>query len=281
MANNKVKKKLATDVRLKVFRNLRKTFKYYFKNIFYIIFLNVSLILLCDKFFKTTYLTFLSETFQKNTTFNLFYYVLPIIFFTTIKIILYGNTVYVMKSGGINDIKDLFSLVIKRFLPVFGTFIIFVFSVMIFSVFLIIPGIMYFFYYYFAIFLSAIGDINNKENNQIKILNGLKTLGRSYILVRGNLIRFAFLTFVIFFTIFTIERFTTAAMIESGFNIDSNIVQIVRFCIFDIFIIYSVLIFVKFEGIENDIQEERFKRNREEEVMLNRAVVDKFGNSKK
>jgi len=280
-STNKRRIKIKTDIRIKIFRNIIKTFKYFFKNIFYIVFLNTFFISMYAYIFEPKYFKFLSDNIQDPSVIYIFRFILPLLFLYIIKIIFYGNTIYVMKSGGVNDLKDLLSLVFRRFLPVLGTLIIFMSSVFLFLLLLIIPGIMYFFYYYFAIFLTAVGDINDKQKNELKTISGLKTLGRSYKLLKNNLMRFSFLTITMVIIAVAIEKFAIAILINLGFGIDNTFAWILKFCIFDIIIIYSALMFMKFEGIENDVLEERFKGNQEEEVMLRSAMVNKFGKSKK
>ena len=274
------KKKSTVDIRLFLFRNIKKSFKYYFKNIFYILFTNFVGFIIINNFFKTKYAIFLMKFFSTRIFFDIAYYGLFILLFSTIKIILYGNTICVMKSGGVNDIKDLFSLVIKRFLPTLGTFIIYIFVVLFFSLLLVIPGIVFFFYYYFAVFLCAVGDINNKDKNTMKIINGGKALARSYNLVKNNLFRFMLLTITIVLITYFLQAGIMTFIIQSGFAINNLFYNAIRFSIFDLIIIYSALIFTKFEGIENDVIEEEFKNDQEEQAMLNQAAVNNFKRKK-
>ena len=46
---------------------------------------------------------------------------------------------------------------------------------------------------------------------------------------------------------------------------------------FDMFIIYTSLLFNKLEGIENDVLEEKvFKKDQQEEIMMRKAAVNQF-----
>lgn len=274
------KKKSTVDIRLFLFRNIKKSFKYYFKNILYILFANIVGFIIINNFFKTQYAIFIMKFFSTPISFNIAYYGSFILLFSTIKIILYGNTVCVMKAKGANDIKDLFSLVIKRFLPTLGTFIIYMFAVLFLSLLLVIPGIVFFFYYYFAVFLCAVGDINNKEKNTMKVLNGGKALARSYNLVKNNLIRFMLLTIIMALITYALQVGVITLIVRFGFVMNNLIYNIVRFCIFDLIIIYSALMFTKFESIENDVIEEEFKNNQEEQAMLNQAAINNFKTKK-
>lgn len=274
------KKKSNVDIRLFLFRNIRKTFKYYFKNIFYILFTNIVGFLIINSFFKTQYAIFLIKHISTSLSFNLAYYGTFILLFSTIKIVLYGNTVAVMKTKGTNDIKDLFFLVAKRFFPTLGTFIVYIFVVLFFGLLFIIPGIVFFFYYYFAVFLCAVGDINNKEKNTMKLLNSGKALARSYNLVKNNLIRFMTLTIIICVIAYCLQKATLIFIADLGFTLNNLTYNVIKFSILDLIIIYSALMFTKFEGIENDVIEEEFKNNQEEQAMLNQAAINNFKTKK-
>lgn len=269
------KKERKLDTRLFIVKNIMKTVKYYFKNIFYILFMNFIVFYIFNVFFKEEYTILLLKIFDNGTfIFKLFYYGIFLIIFYTIKMILYGNTTYIMKKGAKNDIKDLLSIVLRRFLPTFGTFILYIFSVIFFSILLLIPGIMFAFYFFFAMFLCSVGDIN-EEN---KLLNGAKALGRSYHLVKGNLIRFIFTTSIIIFLIFFIEELIIIVLNNIfGLQLSNFVLQGIKFTAFDIVIIYASLLFNKLEGIENDILEEKaFKKDKREELMMRAAAVNQF-----
>ena len=283
MKKKKRKKIISIDTSLWLFTNIKKTFKYYFKNIFYIFFLNLISFIIIEKFIKIQYGIFILKISPTPIIFKVLYYSIFIILFYTIKAVLYGNTVYVMSTKGSNDIKDLLSVLFKRYFPTLGTIIVYMVTVFFFGVPLVLPGILFSFYYYFGIFLCCVGDINNidKDKNAPKLLNGGKALGRSYTLVKNNLIRFMTLTVIIAFITYVINRFIITVLIKFGFILNNLTYNFIRCCIYDLFVIYSAVIFIKFQRIENDVIEEEFKNNQEEQALLNEAAINNFGKSKK
>ena len=130
----KKKKKNKVDTRLFIFRNTKKTLKYYFKNILYILFMNFVVFLIYDKLFKNEFMLFVSRFILIGSIpFYIFTIILPLVAFYAIKVILYTNAIYIVRNGGINDIGDLFSTVTDRFLPVFGTFLLYIASILFFT----------------------------------------------------------------------------------------------------------------------------------------------------
>ena len=270
------KKKQKLDTRLFIIRNTRKTLKYYFKNIFYILFMNFAVFYAFNVFFKYKYATMISSLTKSDTSllYKILYYGIFLLIFYTMKIILYGNTIYIMRKDGKNDIKDLFSIVSRRFLSTLGTFIFYIFTVIFFTCLLVLPGIMFAFYFFFAMYLSSLGDLN--EDN--KMLNGAKALGRSYRLVKGNLFRFMFMTFVIVFLALFVEKTIIAILVDIlEIELSSFTLNAIRLTAFDMLIIYTSLLFNKLEGIENDVLEEKaFKKDQQEELMMREAAVNQF-----
>ena len=270
------KKKQKLDTRLFIIRNTRKTLKYYFKNIFYILFMNFAVFYAFNVFFKDKYATMISSLTKSDTSllYKILYYGIFLLIFYTMKIILYGNTIYIMRKDGKNDIKDLFSIVSRRFLSTLGTFIFYIFTVIFFTCLLVLPGIMFAFYFFFAMYLSSLGDLN--EDN--KMLNGAKALGRSYRLVKGNLFRFMFMTFVIVFLALFVEKTIIAILVDIlEIELSSFTLNAIRLTAFDMLIIYTSLLFNKLESIENDVLEEKaFKKDQQEELMMREAAVNQF-----
>ena len=269
------KKKQELDTRLFVVRNVRKTLKYYFKNIFYILFMNFAVFYAFNIFFKYKYTTMILSLAKSDTLlFETLYYGIFLLIFYTIKIILYGNTIYIMRKDAKNDIVDLFLTVSRRFLSTLGTFILYIFSVMFFTCLLVLPGIMFAFYFFFAMYLSSLGDLN--EDN--KMMNGAKALGRSYRLVKGNLFRFMFMTFIIVFLALFVEKAIIAIFVDIlEIKLSSFTLNAIRLMAFDMLIIYTSLLFNKLEGIENDVLEEKaFKKDQQEEIMMREAAVNQF-----
>lgn len=270
------KKKQKLDTRLFIIRNTRKTLKYYFKNIFYILFMNFAVFYAFNVFFKDKYATMISSLTKSDNSllYKILYCGIFLLIFYTMKIILYGNTIYIMRKDGKNDIKDLFSIVSRRFLSTLGTFIFYIFTVIFFTCLLVLPGIMFAFYFFFAMYLSSLGDLN--EDN--KMLNGAKALGRSYRLVKGNLFRFMFMTFVIVFLALFVEQTIIAILVDIlEIELSSFTLNAIRLTAFDMLIIYTSLLFNKLEGIENDVLEEKaFKKDQQEELMMREAAVNQF-----
>lgn len=278
----KKKKIINVDIKLWIFRNIKKTFKYYFKNIVYIFCFNLISFLIINNFLKVPYYGLMANLFSSPMSFRIGYYGSFLAIFYSLKVILYSNTTYTMKINGVNDVRELFVLLIKRFLPTLGTFIIYVVAVLFFGLFLIIPGILFIFYYYFAVFICALGDLNNKEKNEPKRMTGAKPLGRSFMLVKGNLLRFMTMTTIISCIVFIIYKvFLKVLLFLNLADIGNTLFNTFSFCIFDIMVIYSTVMFIKFEGIENDVIEEQSRKNMEEQVMMNQAAINNFGKSKK
>ena len=51
--------------------------------------------------------------------------------------------------------------------------------------------------------------------------------------------------------------------------------------VYDMLVIYGIVMFIKLEGIENDVMEEEINASMEEQALLNTAAVNNFGKSKK
>lgn len=250
------KKKSGVDTRLFIFRNTNKTLKYYFKNIFYILFMNFVVFVIYDKLFKTEYILLVLKIININTvSFYTCCYAIPLIAFYSIKVILYTNTIYIVRNGGINDLSDLFITVVHRFLPVFGTFLLYIFTVMFFGLLLVIPGIMAIFYFYFSVFLSAIGDLNDGK----KLLSGGKALARSYQLVKGNLIRFSLTVCIIAFISLILEKTIIIILLIFNFKIDNSFSQAIWFTAFDTLVICGALLINKLSSIESEYLAEKIK----------------------
>lgn len=252
----KKKKKSSVDTRLFIFRNTKKTLKYYFKNIFYVFFMNLVVFVIYDKLFKTEYILFILKFINiNNISFYTLCYAIPLIAFYTIKVILYTHTIYIVRNGGINDIKDLFSTVVDRFVPVFGTFILYVCAILFFGLLFVIPGIIAIFYFYFSVYLSAIGDLNDGK----KLLSGGKALARSYQLVKGNLIRFSLTISIIAFISLILEKIALISLLIFDIKVDNSFSQAIWFTAFDTLVICGALLINKLSSIESDYLAETIK----------------------
>ena len=277
----KKKKIIKVDTSIKVLRNFGKSFKYYFKNIIYIVALNLLLSFLITKFLMLPMKMFFSNIFQNIALSKTLYFSILFMVIYPIKVTLYGNTIYTMKSHGINDIKELLSDIIKRFLPTLGTLILYTISIAFFLCLFVLPGLIFFFYYYFAVYFCAVGDIVNKENNKIKQLNGASALGRSYTLVKGNLIRFITLTSLSVILAILVRKiiFNLLGSVDLFPNITAN--YFITLSIYDFVLISNALLFIKFQGIENDIIEDETNRNFEEQVKMNYSALSHQSSIKK
>ena len=160
-----------------------------------------------------------------------------------------------IRNGGINDIGDLFSTVTERFLPVFGTFLLYIASILFFSLFLVLPGIATIFYFFFAVYLSALGDLNDGK----KFINGGKALARSFQLVKKNLIRFSSTITLLAISAFVIEKTLLFIVKTSGIPVDISISKAVLFTALDVIVICGALLINKFESIESEYLAETIK----------------------
>lgn len=285
------KKKVDIDTRLFLIRNIKKTFKYYFKTILYILLTNIILIYGFFKFLRPSYYGMMLDLFStKNYTifginkfinissFKLFYITSLLLIMISIKVIFYGNVITTIKKNGINDVKELLKTVLRRFLPTVGTYFLYIIIISFFTLLAIIPGIVFFFYYYFSLFLTGIGDLNNKEKNAPKLLNATSAMSRSYVLVKHNLIRFSILTIIMIAITFLLDKYLFIFFAYINLKIKYMQTYMIKFCIYDILIIYSAVMYTKFQGIENDVIEEEFRSSQEEQRLLNQASVNQAKN---
>lgn len=169
----------------------------------------------------------------------------------------------------------------KRFMPVCGMIIFFIVVISFFGLFLVLPGVLFFFYYFFSIYLCGIGDINNKENGEIALLNGIKALNRSYNLVKGNLFRFIFLTLIIMSITYFSEEFLIGYIFRLNIGLDEITKNIISFSIYDILVIYAVSIFLNLEKIESDIKEEEDEVEAEERALMMQSALANKNKAKK
>jgi len=262
------------DTTLKVGRNIGKTFKYFFKNALYVIVTNIFFAFIIANYIKIPYMMFLSSAFKSQTTIWLAYVASLISVLYPIKVILYGTTIYTVRSGTFNSIGELLSSVLKRFLPVVGTFVLFLFVVSLLAVALVVPGLIFFFYYNFAVFFCAVGDVNNKENTKIMMLNGPKALSRSYALTKGNMLRVFVAFIIVLISAFLMEKLLTSIFISLGIIPGAFIRELTVLIAFDLVVIHQALIFFKLQGIENDVLEEGLRKGIEDEArMTSQAMI--------
>jgi hypothetical protein len=290
---NTIKKKKKI-LPLKIFKNIKKVIKYYFKNFFYIIAMNSIAVFLFWRFWRPSFHAFVARFAKPGLFYDIFYYAIVLIPVSVVKIILYGNTVYVMKLNGKNDLKNLILLLVKRFFPVLATVLLYLIVVFVLTCFGGIPGIMFFFYYHFSSYLTAVGDINYKNIKQemktakieeIRILQAGQALGRSFDLVKSNLIRLIFLTaiFVLVMSLSQIGLVWAIKYVIRNFNYipSTAIFTTLKFCLYDIIYLYSAFLFVRFEDMEKDVLEEEKEKLENEKRLLDKASVNKFKGAKK
>lgn len=277
----KLKKKIKTDTSLKVFKNIKETLKYYLKNILYILGLNILIFSIFETFFAKNYYILISKFFDLYTMeFSIAYNGFLLFIFFIFKSIFFSNIIYNQKNNTTNSILETFGISFKRFLPVFGTTIFFLITVSFFGLFLILPGILFFFYYFFSIYLSAVGDINNKVNNVTLMLSGIKAFGRSYNLVKGNLIRFIFMTLIIATVIYFFEKETMSYIADLHIELNSITRNIIINSIYDLAIIFTVLIFLNLEKIESEVHAEEEEEEGETRALLMMGTLknkDRYG----
>ena len=262
MIKNKVKhkKKTTVDTKLRIFRGIKDTLKYYFKNILYIIGLNALVIVAANILVAENYAFFISKIFGlaifNAKVFYAIYYGLPIFILYSFKTIFFSNIMYSQSSNTSSSLIEALSVSFKRLLPVCGMIVVFAIVVSFFGLFLILPGILFFFYYIFSIYLCGIGDINNKENSEIVLLNGTRALGRSYNLVKGNLIRFILLTVIIAGITYFGEKSLLSYAAEFNVGLDKVMKNIISFSIYDILIIFTISVFFNLDKIEFDVKDD-------------------------
>ncbi|MDD2839520.1 MAG: hypothetical protein PHY80_00120 [Rickettsiales bacterium] len=275
MAKNKVKhkKKTTVDTKLGIFKNIKDTFKYYLKNIFYIIAFNLIVLVITEIFFVNTYTLTISRLFSVST-FNIVYYGLPIFILYVFKSIFFSDILYSQKYNTISSLMEAFGMSFKRFLPVCGTTIFFLVVISFFGLFLILPGILFLFYYFFSIYLCGLGDVNNKENSEVVLLNGINALSRSYNLVKGNLFRFMFLTLIIGSLTYFAERSLISYIFKLNIGLNDVTKNIISFSVYDIIIIYTISVFLNLEKIEADVKEEEDEAEAEERALMMQNALE-------
>jgi hypothetical protein len=275
--------------------NTLKTLKYYFKNIFYILSANAFAIFIFETpLIRINYRTYIfgitGNTILYNgfSLFSLIYYGTLIALLTIPKVTLYGNTINVMKKKGSakNDIINLFVLCCSRFLGVLETMLIYFILIIILTACGILPGIIFAFYWYFGIFLSAVGDMNNKiptsKTGDINVPTGIKALDRSKKLVATNLIRFMLSTIAIFLIIFIVNYIVKRAILYFNFKTGRLLTNYIRLCIWDIFYIYSAYLFSRFQLLEREAIKEVEDVQKKDSDSMKKAMVNKFkGTAKK
>ncbi|MDR3290504.1 MAG: hypothetical protein LBT02_04500 [Rickettsiales bacterium] len=266
--------------------NVVKSLRYYLKHIFYILFANgVAMFFYYRPFLQIKYRTFLYNYFGFSILFYISYYGLLLTILTTFKVILYGNTITIMRKGTKNDIMELLTLSCTRFFSVFGTLITYYILILLLFVLGIIPGILFAFWYIFGIFLSAVGDLNNKiatsKTGDIYIPVGIKALDRSRNLTKGNLLKLMFSLIITTLVVFGVEELVGLAIIKFNFKFGIQATFFIKLCIWDIMYIYLAYIFVKLQSLEREQIAEKEEKQKAESDQLGKAAVNKFKSAKK
>ncbi|HSQ97892.1 MAG TPA: hypothetical protein VLL98_04195 [Rickettsiales bacterium] len=265
----KNKKKTSVNTKLKVFQNIKETLKYYFKNILYILGLNILIFSIFETFFARNYSMLVSKFFDLYTTnFYIIYNSLILLVFFVFKSIFFSNIINNQKNNTSNSLLETFGISFKRFFSVFGTTVFFLITITFFGLFLILPGILFFFYYFFSIYLCAIGDTNNRSSGGTLILHGIKAFGRSYNLVKGNLFRFIFMTIIVAVLIYFSEKSIISYIADLHVELNLITKNIIINSIYDLAIIYTILIFLNLQKIESEIRIEEDAEEAETRALL-------------
>lgn len=275
------KKKGGVEFKSLYMSNIAKALKYYFKNILYILVANAIAVAIYRNFIRAPYLNLVVGWFGVGTDITyIFFYTTLFSLLTIPKVILYGNTVQVMKKKAKNDVIELVSLVFSRFLSVLGTLLIYYVLVLLLTLLGIIPGFIFAFYYFFGIYLTAVGDPNNKKAEDkmggIQVPSGPAALDRSKNLLRGNLLKFMLMTIIIILITFAISEGFTFLIIENKWKFSGFVRALIRLSIWDIFYIYGAFMFIKLELLEKEVLDEEEEKVKADQEKLNKAAVNKF-----
>jgi hypothetical protein len=276
IVNAKNKKKSKVDTRLKIFNIIGNTIKCYIKNFIYIFCLNLVIFTICELFIKKNYIVLLNKVFSiQSIGFYIVFYGFPLFIMYAFKTTFFSSVLYNQKSNTDSSIMEALDMSFKRFLPIFGNIFLFALTALFFGLFFVIPGILFLFYCYFSAYLCGIGDINNTENGNVVLLNGTKAFARSYNLVKGNFLRFVFLTIVVVAFIYFANKSLISYIISLKIGLNEITQNIISFSIFDIAIIYSILVFFKLEKIESDTKDEKDELEAEERALMMQQALKK------
>jgi hypothetical protein len=239
------------------FKNIFKSLRYYFKHIFYILIMNGIALFIYRKF--------LVKTFPIKDEINLF---LMICLVSIIKIILYGNTIIVMKKQTPNDTMELIGFVFKKFIPVGITMLMYFLMVGFASLFFVLPGLYILVSYSLGLFFVAAGDMNNKSKkvsktdvSEINYPVGIIALERSSKILKKNKWKFLFMTIFTAGMIYGIQESIIFCIKMANLKFSLQIRRFIILCIWDIFYVYLAYIFMKLCYLEKETIEKQNSEN--------------------
>ncbi|GMO58295.1 MAG: hypothetical protein Ta2D_04030 [Rickettsiales bacterium] len=259
--------------------NVVKSLRYYLKNILYILVANsIILFVYYSNMIRINYRSFILGFSSNVNTFNVLYLGSLLSIVTILKVILYGNTITIMRKNTVNDILNLMTLCASRFLNVLGTLLTYYVLVALFTLIGVLPGFFFAFWYSFGIFLSAVGDSNNKiatsKTGDINIPIGIKALDRSKQMLNGNLWKFILATTSAICIVGAIGWGMTALIGLYNIKFTKDIQLFIRLCIWDIFYIYMAYMFTKLQALEGEAIAEKADKEQKEGELIKKAAKD-------
>lgn len=247
------------DQRLYFFRLIRKTFKYYFKSLPYIIGLNFIYFMFLSKSFRQAILYYIVTPLSVNP--KVVNVILTGIVGTVVllfKILTYTAAVNNMKARVTYNPMIIFSQVILRFFPAFATFVMLAAMVGFFSLIFALPGLICFVYCHFAVELSAVREVSDGSVKAAKIMMGPTAIARSFNLVRGNFFRVLIFSIIICALFFGLVRPLDIFLRHLLVDYSDKVISSVSFVLYDIFIIFDIVLMMTLEVIEKAAQTAAF-----------------------
>lgn len=267
---SKKEKKITINTKLKFFSILKDTFRYYFKNIFYIFIINIVFFVIFNSFIGNHYTAFIGKTFK--TGFYIFYYSFIFLLLYPFKIGFFNNIIYNQRSGSTGGFFESLSFGCKRFFPIMLSIILFLLTSAILS--LVVIGVFLFFYYFFSIYLHGFGDPNDRDGATLRILKISRSFSRSFNLVKGNLFRFIFFTFIISFSVYYFTNFFLNYIKLNKIYVDKATLQTIIFSFYDFILIYTIVVFFGLAKIESDIKDEKDEAEAEERALMMQQALE-------
>lgn len=267
---SKREKKITINTKLKFFSILKDTFRYYFKNIFYIFIINIVFFVIFNSFIGNHYTAFIGKTFK--TGFYIFYYSFIFLLLYPFKIGFFNNIIYNQRSGSTGGFFESLSFGCKRFFPIMLSIILFLLTSAILS--LVVIGVFLFFYYFFSIYLHGFGDPNDRDGATLRILKISRSFSRSFALVKGNLFRFAIFTAIFCFTMYYLNQGLLNYINPKQMQINHATLQVITFSICDFVLIYTIIVFLSLAKIESDIKDKKDEAEAEERALMMQQALE-------
>ncbi|GMO62217.1 MAG: hypothetical protein Ta2D_08550 [Rickettsiales bacterium] len=257
--------------------NVVKSLRYYMKNILYILVANsIVLFVYYSNIIRINYRSFVRGFSFDNVMFEVLYFGSLLSVVTILKVILYGNTITIMRKNTVNDVVNLILLCLTRFFSVLGTLLTYYVLIILFTLLGALPGFFFAFWYSFGIFLSAIGDSNNKiatsKTGDINIPVGIKALDRSKQMLNGNLWKFIFSTTFAIAVVWVVGWCIEMLIGLYNIRFTRDIQLFIRLCIWDIFYIYMAYMFTKLQALEAEAMAEKNDKEQKESELIKKAV---------